>query len=147
MTDDPVATLRALADIYRDFYCEPTPEMRAWAKHIDNVIERHWPHPGDGDLVPFDWCDACGETWPCPDITRLLPALAAWYRVAVCHMLDIDALNAIANHIDGVIERHRPDAYGWQTCTGCEAPGADYWPCPEVRELLAVAEALRVTND
>jgi hypothetical protein len=75
------------------------------------------------------------------DPVATLTALAAVLRFRA---LEGDA--EWAEHIDGVIERHRPDAFGWQTCTGCEAPGADYWPCPEVRELLAVAEAIGVTG-
>jgi hypothetical protein len=40
MSDDPVATLRALADIYRGFYRKPDAEMLALADHIDSVIVR-----------------------------------------------------------------------------------------------------------
>jgi hypothetical protein len=58
MTDDPVATLRALAAMYRQ-WAERSKRYPAYldcdalAKHIDGVIARS--HPGPQDLPGVPW--------------------------------------------------------------------------------------------
>jgi hypothetical protein len=55
---------------------------------------------------------------------------------------DYAANGLLSKHVDGVIARHHLNpGRGVTKCAGCFRP----WPCDDVRELLAVADALGIT--
>jgi hypothetical protein len=78
------------------------------------------------------------------DPVTTLRALSSWLRNAPADDNQSGELaDALAAHADGVIERHVPVDVAMdrprQECYHCFA---EDWPCPDVRELLAVAEAI-----